>query len=1183
MESEEIVVSGISVRLPESDNLDEFRDNLLNGEDMVTDKDDRWQKGLWNMPNRKGKIKDLTAFDADLFGIDDKQANVIDPSVRLLLECTFEAILDAGLQPEAVKGKRTGYFLGQFFDEIDGAKTMEDGDVIGYKQLFGQLVGNVFDFKGPNLHFDTACSSTLAAMTESLHYLRKGEIDFAFVAGCNIPLSPSRNLTFKRLNMLSDSGICNYLDAKADGYVKAETVGVILLQRASSAKRNYCTVVHSNSNTDGFKEEGITFPKWTAQCDLLRTTYQEAGVNPEKVVYVEAHGTGTQAGDTMESMSLSKFFCEGKAREEPLLVGSVKSNMGHAEAASAIASLAKVIIAYESEMLPPILHLKTINPDIQSVVDGRLKPVTECTPFKGGYVGLNSFGFGGANNHVILKDNEIKQSKCDLVSCSTIPRLVLLCGRTADAVNHLNSVIADFHFQNKLTAPLISSIDNLSMLPVTPMKFRGSLLISNNNIDVQDLVEVHEKKPLFLIFPGFGVQWDMKAEDFMNIEPFVESVRSSLAFISQHIEVAFELDTEGHQNIALGHIGIAVFQLAITELLNTLGIHPDGYIGHSAGEAMCGYLDGIVSREEFLLTHVHLYKAVQLSKISGAMAVVGLGATELESICPTNIYIACDNAPDLVTIAGLTHDVTDFIQHLHSKGIFAKQIQSGTPAGHSPLVGEINEYFGSQLSTFLSNEPKTTSDKWVRSSETVGCVSVIELFTRNLAQRVLFRQACQVIPDNAIIVEVSPKPFLMSIMKKNVRGTQETVPLFERKQNSNVDSFLNTISELYKSGQNVDVSKLYPPVSHPYPKGTPSLAPLIKLDHSKPRTVRLYPDFFSSQGHATTVSVDISSDEWKFVVGHFIDGRILFPAMGYVYLAWTSISTRLGYQPESLAVEMRDVNIHRATILNGNTKTVFQVLFQEFDHLYRFFIEENNAIVAEGCVMKMLPTGKRLVQLEANGLDTLSTADIYKELRIKGYEYGPTFQLLDNVSLDGRSGEVKCSDWIATSDCMLQIAALSESRCLKLPVSFETIKIYPRSTANEALHETVVYEKSTLSCFSETIEITGAKFVAASKRLNAETDVIEKLVFTKLFETNMQFELSQLQCPLIDLAIENITELKKNVVEMHVGHDAFDDRIASQLARIPSLEHSYKLLSQKIINDLPENVEHVESTSINRA
>ena len=261
---EEIVISGISGRFPESDSFDELTKNLFEGVDMITEDDRRWPLGLYGLPTRSGKIKDLSKFDAQFFGIHGKQANLMDPQARLLLELTYEAMVDSGVNPADYRGTRTGVYIGACVSEVEEGLAQDVSKVSGYaltgcsRSMFANRISFTFDLQGPSYSMDTACSSSLLALQQAVLGIRSGQCDQAIVGGVNVCLRPVTALQFNKLSMLSKDGKCKHMDSGANGYVRAEACATIFLQRKSSAKRIYATVVHAKTNTDGYKTEGTS-------------------------------------------------------------------------------------------------------------------------------------------------------------------------------------------------------------------------------------------------------------------------------------------------------------------------------------------------------------------------------------------------------------------------------------------------------------------------------------------------------------------------------------------------------------------------------------------------------------------------------------------------------------------------------------------------------------------------------------------------------------------------------------------------------------------------------------------------------------------------------------------------------------------------------------------------------------
>ncbi|KAK8777051.1 hypothetical protein V5799_029605 [Amblyomma americanum] len=405
----------------------------------VAENGDAYIDGLLGLPERLGKIRDLSQFDAEFFGVHPKQAHAMDPQLRLLLETSYEAIMDAGYDPATLRGRKIGVFLGSPDSETSDALTLDTEKINGYsvvgccRSMFANRISYSFDFNGPSFTVDSACSSVMTALNQAMLALRSGQCESAIVGGSTVALKPNTSLNFFRLGMLSPDGKCKSFDAGGSGYVRSETVGVFFIQRASEARRIYAKLIHVKAGTDGYKAEGITFPSGNAQQQLLREVYAEANVDPLKVSYVEAHGTGTKAGDPEELSAISSVFCQ-PGRGQPLKIGSIKSNVGHSEGASGVCSIAKVILAMDTGTIAGNLHFSEANPNIPSLHDGTIEVVHKATPFPGGLVGINSFGFGGANVHTILEANPAPHVDTIPRGKPELPRLVLMAGRNKESL-----------------------------------------------------------------------------------------------------------------------------------------------------------------------------------------------------------------------------------------------------------------------------------------------------------------------------------------------------------------------------------------------------------------------------------------------------------------------------------------------------------------------------------------------------------------------------------------------------------------------------------------------------------------------------------------------------------------------------------------------------------------------------
>ncbi|OAD52584.1 Fatty acid synthase [Eufriesea mexicana] len=1170
--NDEIVISGFSGRFPESSDVEEFRKNLFEGIDMITDDERRWAAGLHGLPERSGKLKNLELFDATFFGVHAKQAHVMDPQLRMLLEVTYEAIVDAGINPNDVRGSKTGVFIGVSSSESDEFWTVDPDQVNGYgltgccRAMFSNRISYTFDFNGPSYALDTACSSSLYAMHHAVCAMRSGECDAAIVGGCNLLLKPTSSLQFHRLNMLSPDGACKAFDADGKGYVRSEAISVIYLQRAKDARRVYATILHSKTNVDGNKVQGITYPSGDMQNKLMREVYTEIGINPADVSYVEAHGTGTKVGDPQEINSIASLFCKG--RKGPLLLGSVKSNMGHAEAASGVCSLAKLFIAMESGVIPGNLHFKSPNQDIPSLSDGSIQVVDKNTPWKGGIIAINSFGFGGANAHVVLRSNP--KPKLSPVLDSKVPKLITISGRTEEAVSSFLDKAKEYEQDDEF----ISLLHDIHANNISGHLFRGYSIMGNVNF--QEIGQfIGEKRPVWFVFSGMGSQWPGMGKDLLSIEVFQKSLRRCAeALKPEGIDLMNLIQNgtaETFENVLHSFVSIAAIQVALVDLLTFLGIQPDGIVGHSVGELGCAYADGTFTPEQTVLAAYWRGRTIKDSKLEpGAMAAVGLSWDEIAARCPPDIIPACNNSSDSVTISGPTESIKKFAEKLKKENIFIKVVNSSGVAFHSKYVAPVGQKLRAMLEKIIPS-PKQRTSRWISTSipesawgTPLSQLSSAAYHVNNLLSPVLFYQALSHIPANAIVIEIAPHCLLQAVLRRSLGSSVTNIGLHKRDHPNNLAVLLESIGKLYIAGGQPKVSKLYPPVNYPVGRGTPMINSLVQWDHS---TEWSYANFGSKNASSgeNVVEVNLSNELDAYISGHTIDGRILYPATGYLVLVWKTFAKLRGVDYEKLPVTFENVKFQRATIMSKEGSVKF--LINIFMGTGEFEICENGSVAVTGTIStpenidKMLLNIPALVLKNESELLELNTNDIYKELRLRGYDYSGVFQGIKSSHNRGGSGRLLWNNWVTFMDTMLQFSILEkDSRGLYVPVRLQYAAINPTVhldfIKNYKEDEGVpVYSYSNIGIIkSGGIEIRKMKASLVAKKQQAQVLKHEKCLFVAyenpqpLVQDPEKAKLNALTV-LLQIVCENLSGHKIKAVEV-AGNYSVESLLASNVMDI---------------------------------
>ncbi|KAJ6625428.1 Fatty acid synthase [Pseudolycoriella hygida] len=1106
-----------------------------------------------------GKINDLEKFDATFFGIPFKQAHTMDPQSRLLIETAYEAILGhAGINPRKLRETKTGVFIGSCSSESEKTWYYEKMHAEGLgitgcsRAMFANRVSYSLGFTGPSFLVDTACSSSCYALVQAFTAIRNGECEAAIVGGANLCLLPHFTLQFARLGVLAADGYCRPFDANASGYSRSETICAILLQKAKHAKRIYSTVVYTKTNCDGYKPEGITYPSGKMQEKLLSEFYQDIQMDPSSVSYVEAHGTGTIVGDPQECQAIDSIFCKG--RTTPLLIGSVKSNIGHSEAGSGCCSVAKVIFALEKGLVAPNINFTKVRPEIKAMVEGRLKLCTEPTKLEGSLIGINSFGFGGANAHCLMRQHS-KEKLNNGAPQDKIPRLVIWSGRTEEATE----VFFKNMEQKSLDAEYVGLIHSIQNQDTPGYMYRCFGLYEHCpdanafclNKEMQHFSGL--KRPIVWVFSGMGSQWVEMGTSLLELPLFRASIQRSHEALKPYnldlIQIITSQDPKIFENILNSFVGIAAIQVALVDVLRALNLSADYFIGHSVGELGCAYADGCMTGDQMVLAaYSRGMASLETDKIRGSMAAVGLGYKQIKNIIPPTIEVACRNASNSSTISGPEEEVAAFVKLLKNQGTFAREVNTSNIAYHSRYIADIGPNLLKRLKEVIP-EPKRKSDKWLSSSipkirwdQEENQYSSPEYHTNNLLSSVLFEETMALLPENAITIEFAPHGLLQAIMKKGMPNGVH-IPLTQRGNKSNLNFFLNALGKLYLNGLNLTFENLYPAINYPVSRGTPKISPMIRWEHSEDWFVTNFEQQDSNRSAERRIKVNLKSQDFNFIAGHAVDGRCLFPATAYLHMVWETLAMTRGLNFLNFAavnVQFEDIRFLRATSVIDGQEIEFRVMIQIGTG--RFEITEGNTAVVTGFVMEVqepLPV-TQLRPLPPSEYPLMSERDFYKELRLRGYHYSGAFRSVTHARGDGLYGKIKWDlNWVSYLDCLLQIHLIGkDSRSLILPTRIQKMRI------NAKDHITMVAKLDPENpCFevqvcpalgilvSGGIEIFGVHTSPVARRKPPGFPVLETYKFVPHCPSPKLTMLNAVRV-CVQLALENIPQLKVKAVEV---------------------------------------------------
>ena len=1062
-----IAITGFSFRLPgDLGEEDEFWRALLERRDLVTQiPEGRWataelQHGKRSEPGRSitfsaGVLSRIDEFDAGFFGISPREAALLDPQQRLLLELSWEAMENAGVPPSSLAGTNCAVYVGiSGFDY--GMRGADDLSVLTSHSMTGNTLSiaanrlsYVFDLHGPSLAVDTACSSSLVALHHACNSLRNGEASSALVGGVNLLLHPQPFIGFTKASMLSADGRCKSFDAAGDGYVRAEGGVVLLLKPLDDAlalgDQIHGVILASGVNADGARKTGITIPSSEGQAELMRKVLARSGLAAGDIDFVEAHGTGTSVGDPIETAAIGAVYGQGRAK--PLPIGSVKANLGHLEPASGLAGLVKTVVALKNRALPPSLHLHVPNPRID-FKKLNLELVTDYKPLtkENGrplVAGINSFGFGGANAHVLLQEfvPTVDESR-DVAKDISLPPLVL-SARTDAALRAMarryvellsGKSVEDYYdiayttvfHRERMEKRLACMPDSVDAAVKLLQRYAAGE--SPAGITVEDALP--SEGDVAFVYSGNGAQWVGMGQVLMLESPRFAELLADVDNVMQPL-VGFSVITELQADHAAARIDdttvaqplLFAIQVAITTLLKEAGIAPAATTGHSVGEIAAAWAAGALDLEQAIHVIVARSQAQGLTRGTGRMAAVGMSAEAVGQLIAelgnaSDVEIAGINSPGNVTLSGSLEALQKIQSMVEMRGSFFRLLDLDY-AFHSRQMGPARADLAQRLEGFKpAGQEKAVFVSTVTGDILDGAQLDAEYWWRNVREPVRFADAVGRLAKLGcrVFVEISPHAILQRYISEclTAAATKGRIIATLRRNDDGQERVTEAALRIQLLAEQPAWQSYFPQLG---------------------RQVRLpnYPWQRERHWHATTSEGLLSIQRnrvhpllgWRmhgadaawenvldpiaqpWLADHRVAGAIVYPGASYIEMALAAAREFFGGETQ----ELEELDIVAPVVFDGDHARSIRLDLNPRDGSFQIrsrqrLSDDEWALNASG---RLLGAVSGYVAGEsaaiADGEATVDRQTHYRLAHELGLDYGPVFQGMAQANLAGSSLE----------------------------------------------------------------------------------------------------------------------------------------------------------------------------------
>lgn len=1066
---EPIAIVGIGCRFPGGvKDSASYWELLRRGRDGIVDiPAQRWSASKFYDPDlgpghgrvrRGGFLKqDVSEWDAQFFGISPREADFIDPQHRTLMEVAYEAIEDAGIPVDGLAGSQTGVFIGgftldysqlQFSGADQGRALLRAHTATGVVMtMFSNRISHAFDLRGPSMTIDTACSSSLIGVHLACQSIWRGESLRAMAGGVNLMLTPNFTIAASQGGFLSPTSRSRPFHAGADGYVRAEGCGIVFLEPLSTAQREghriYALVRGTAANQDG-RTNGITVPNGDSQKAAMRRALALAGVAPHAVGYVEAHGTGTPVGDPIEATAIGEVYGAGRDHDHRCLMASVKSNLGHTEAAAGVAGLIKAALVLDHRTVPAHLHLSNLeagvdlNPGIDLDALGLDIPVRQRplpTPEGTAYAAVNSFGFGGTNAHVVLEEAppitpEAPHEPAPVVRGITNP--LPLAARSAGALAGTSQQYADLMADGVPAAAIGAAVVHrralhrqhraavLTHTPETTYAALEALAVGRTHPHlVTGGTAGDSGSTLTWLFTGMGPQWWGMGRGLLDDNPVyaaeIERVDAAL-FPLAGWSMVDELRRDAHSS-QMGQTRVSqcanfAVQVALAAVWRDLGVPMDAVIGHSAGEVAAAYVAGALSFDDAVTVVYHRARLQQTTSGQGRLLAVSISpgqANDLPDVVGGRLHIAAVNGPESIALVGDEDLLVPLQQQFEADGVFARMVAGDVPF-HGPRMDPLEAEIRESLRGIVPLVPATPMYSPVTSEAVTAAVHDADYWWRNVRQPVLFADAARlaIADGHRAFLELGPNPVLGYSVQSCLSEAGQTGTTISslRQRDPDARAMGVACAQLYLHGFDPDWDAFFPG------SGTSRL-PLYPWQRERywmeseatrlDRTGTLVHPLLGTARDTSAASWvrELDGSRPGYLADHRVHGANLFPGAGYCEMA---LAAGREHAPAA-NLSLLQVAFHNPVLMHG---TLAGELETVLDHW-------TSAVQVNGRASSDRPWMRQMSAVLAPARGVQATVDLaaardrcpttvehdecYRRFREAGFDYGPAFSMIESLWL----------------------------------------------------------------------------------------------------------------------------------------------------------------------------------------